>query len=324
MFSILATVLLFAGLALADFDGQVTQVHTWIDMNISKLNVTLGGNFQIVTGNSTNITATGAIAGSNSLPIGISSTQTYLVPATGELHFQYALSFLATSVSSTPGPLGINNDPLYGCMIAGPTDLNDNAFFFILTNTKVYALVLQGDAGNISYWAIPIASRVAVTTDLYTVVVKGSEQRVLFRINNVDKVEIPGACGIDPKFRIYNGLGLPGCQPAYTPDFPFPQTFLNYIYVGPFNLNVTTPFCQGNNFDMCNENVSWAYQVNCQYAQPSTNFTINYAANIGSIEVFEIDRTNRCDGESSSSEYHNWWSRPCCNGDHCHVPTLGM
>lgn len=66
----------------------------------------------------------------------------------------------------------------------------------MLTNTKVFALIWAANANlDSTIWAIPIGNRLISDVDIYTIIVKRQEKRVLFRINNVDKVEVPGYCG---------------------------------------------------------------------------------------------------------------------------------
>jgi hypothetical protein len=224
-----------------------------------------------------------------------------------ETHFQYILDFACNLTSGVVGsPLGSNSDPVYGCLLVGPF-FEADAFNFILTNTKVYAMIQQ----DMNLWAVPIKNRHSVDVNLYTIVVNRSQRRVLFRIDNKTLLDIPGFCGIDSKFNIGVQVAK-ACSPAYTED-SFMSTALNRIYIGPLAYMgmLTKGFCQGGLYNMCNDNISFAPSCVCQYSTAIPgNVTLEYTANVRSIDIFTMGTTNRCDLESSSSSYHNWWSRP--------------
>lgn len=313
MFGIFSLIALLAGVQAAHpnglFSGQVTSVQSYINMVDTTLSFgNSTGQFEVssIIGEGS-IDATGGIIASTGNALFVQSVDYYPISAApgDETHFQYVLNFQSTLVNGTvDSPLGSNSDPIYGCMLAGP--FNDGqAFLFILTNTKVYALI----AGE-GLFAIPIADRIATDYNTYTVVVKRSQQKVLFRINNVDKLEVPGTCGIDPKFALVTSKAEDACIPTYTLD-NFIASAHQYFWVGPFWWVYSNGFCQGATFDMCLENASWANRCNCVYNTLGGTAFFGYTAQISNIEIFTVGTTNRCSiDESSSSTYHNWWSRP--------------
>lgn len=318
----------FLAYAKSNFNAQVTEVKSLIDMDNSKLSFgTDPGQYSFLSGDADNLTDTGVITATNVDTLGIKSVDFYNITAVGETHFQYLLSFTATVSNATLGPLGSNSDPMYGALIAGIAQ--ENGFYFMLTNTKVFALIWGLDQNlAMALWAIPIGNRLISDVDVYTIIVKRQEKRVLFRINNVDKVEVPGYCGIDDKFLIGQlltnkhlgdsssssdqplGRVNPVCSPTFGGE-TWMQSAFNFFYVGPFtDILPSRGFCQGGTYNMCQENVSSAYLCNCQYYLPTGPFNATYTGLIGNIQIFDVQKTSRCGDESSSSTFHNWYSQP--------------
>jgi len=317
----------FLAYAKSNFNAQVTEVKSLIDMDNSKLTFgTSPGQYSFTFGDTDNISDIGVITATNINDIGIQSVDIYPISAFGETHFQYQLSFSGTVTNATLGPLGSNSDPLYGTLLAGISQ--QNGFYFMLTNTKVYALLWVFDADiNAVFWGIPIGNRLISDVDVYTIIVKRKEKRVLFRINNVDKLEVPGYCGIDDKFRLGRtvrskhlgdssssdqplGAVTPVCNPTFVGDDWMSEAY-NYFFVGPFqSILPNRGFCQGATYSMCQENISSAYLCNCQYYLPTGPFNATYTGLIGNIQVFDVEKTSRCGDESSSSTFHHWYSQP--------------
>lgn len=303
---------------LANFDGQVVSVQSFLDMDHSLLSFGGAPSDFTVNGGSSNATSPdGHITANSTEPVVIQSNSPYTVPLDGEMHFQYVLSFVGTSLSSAPGPLGTIEDPLYGCFVAGPTDLMYTHFQFVVTNTKVYALVIypNSDGMTVNVYGIPIGNRSSSDYNTYTVIIKGNEGSVLFRIDNVDKLEVPGYCGIDSKFQLaqvnITAPTIKACVPEIN-SASLPTVYYNYLSVGTFlGGPLDRGFCQRTTFNTCAENISYARGARCQYASPPGPFSFAYQAHLASLQVFTMQDTNRCARlDDSSSSYHNWWSRP--------------
>ena len=267
-------------LAQGHFDGQVTSVLGWYPAMPD------GG---LITADSvTSFTSLSAEV----YPIG--------QDAGDETVFQYVMDFAA--VATTPvGGLGLNNNPEYGCMVAGPQMTGGvDGFYFALTNNQVYALVQHVG----SFWAIPVYRRTEAEVNTYTISVQASDWRVTFRIDGKNVAEVPGYCGIDSKFQILGSFA--SCSPPITS-----YTDANsLVYVGVSTGPVNQGYCQVGQYNMCEDNISNALHTRCQRELVTLSQVISYTAHLYSAEMFVLSRTNRCDGESSSSEPLNWWQRP--------------
>lgn len=306
----------------ANMNGQVTQLLQYVESSAGGFIVGAGvGEFTVqVSGNNTSVTPFGALGADQTDFLTILGNDVFPVSPIGETHFQYVLGFNASITATSPGPLGTNNDPMYGCLTVGVTNNNEYGNLFMLTNTKVYAMTYLINPDGITYWAIPVANRMIGSLDLYTIVIKRAELRVLFRINNVDVVELPGYCGIDDSFKIVGTTSTKsahgekvGCEPVLIDAML--ATAQNFIFLGAFAVNSFTlnrGFCQGTTYSMCTENVSQAFRNRCQYSSGTVPFTATYLAQIDRLEAFYMDKTDRCDGSSSSSSerHHNWYSQP--------------
>lgn len=303
--------LIYIGYAFAHFDGQVTSVMSHIDMEHTFLSFGPGpGQYTGFPGSSVANIESGHFESTSQDILTFNSVDLYPISAEygDETHFQYRLDFAANVTSGVvASPLGSNGDPVYGCLLAGAAYQTDG-FFFLLTNTRVYALVQQSYA----LWAIPIKNRISIEVNLYTIVINRNQLRVLFRIDNKTYLDAPGYCGIDERFAV-GVSGGKSCTPSFTAE-NFMTAARNIFYLGPMFVFAAglSGFCQGGLYNMCNDNISFAPSCRCQYASGFPgNVTLGYTANVRSIDIFTMGTTNRCDNESSSSSRHNWWSRPC-------------
>lgn len=262
------------------FDGQVTSVLAW--------NPTYP-NDGLITASSTS--SVDMLFG----PYPISQD------ADDETHFQYVMDFSAVA-QNPPGGLGLNNNPEYGCMVVGPQVEGFNAgYYFMITNNQVYAFI-QYDT---SFWAVPVYKRLVDEVNTYTISIQPSDWRIMFRVDGKNVVEIPGYCGIDPKFQVIGSYA--SCSP---PTLNFTEA-KSLVYVGVSTGPVDSGFCQVGQYNMCQDNVSNALHTRCQKELVTLDQTIDYTAHLYSSEIFVLSRTNRCDGESSSSTQPlNWWQRP--------------
>lgn len=310
-----------AAVAYAHFDGQVTSVLMTMNGDQGYVYGTDPGNLNIVEGTPTDVSATGNILNTSTSPVNIISVDTYPISnATNvETHFNFGLQFLSTKSDATPiGPLGSNEDPMYGCMSGGVMDVNSQPlFYFLLTNNKAYATVTQYIADvkgpvQVLTWAIPVCNIIEDELRAYTIALRPDIGRIAYRINDVDMVEIPGYCGIDNKFLI-SGTST-GCNPNWLSGFITEAKI--FVFQGQYWMpNIGKGFCQRAQYEMCEENISFAPGSRCQYQTGTTIAPFEYNGTFSYLQVFVMERTNRCDGESSSSEYVPWYRcRPDCCG----------
>lgn len=304
-----------ATLAYAHFDGQVIAVLATMNGDEEYTFGTAPGDL-VIEGDDGAVSTTGVITNDSATSIQIITADTFLISddVNIETHFQFDLQFESTKSDATPiGPLGSNEDPMYGCMAAGvQAKFGCPTFYFLLTDSKAYAVAEYSANATKLTWAVPVCSIDALKTRTYTVALRPDIGRVMYRINNVNMVEIPGYCGIDNRFLI-SGTST-GCSPTYLDNFI--TEAVAFVYQGRYwKSTSSTGFCQRAQYEMCEENVSFAPGCRCQYQSAFVDAPFAYTGLLSSLQVFVMERTNRCDNESSSSEYVPWWRcRPDCCG----------
>lgn len=213
----------------------------------------------------------------------IMSNTIWPVPATGEIQaaatFNYTSMLLSGSVNS---PLGISQDPFYGCAYFGVDDVEDGwRFAIVMTQTKVYALYARtatdvSMAGSFKLFAylVPIWNRAPTDPALeYSIVLSATRFTASYRVAGAERLLIQNlGMPIDQRFLIQ-------CAGGYNEGPAFPrhlQVVLGNLPLGLWYSGSPHTACQGAMFNECTQSPYSAYLTFCQYAPQQNSSVVPY------------------------------------------------
>lgn len=218
----------------------------------------------------------------------IMSNTIWPVPSTGEIQatatFNYTSTLLSGSINS---PLGISEDPFYGCAYFGVEDVEDGwRFAIVMTQGKVYALYARmatdvSLAGFFKLFAylVPIWSRSPTDPAIeYSIVLNADRFTASYRVEGAERLLIQNlGMPIDQRFLIQ-------CAGGYNEGPAFPrnlQLVLGNLPLGLWYSGSPHTACQNAMFNECTQSPYNAYLTFCQYAPLQNTQVVPY-----NIEMF--------------------------------------
>ncbi len=232
------------------------------------------------------VSTEGLISSYTDEPGMIISKDIWDVPNNGEIQASAIFGFISQIDTGTiTSPLGINEDPFYGCGFFGVVDVEDGwQFAIILTNNKVYAWYAHVStpvsvAANFKLFSflVPIGNRMPTDAPRkFSIVLNADRYSASYRIEGEEKLIVLNlGKPLDPRFLVSCGLGF-NEGPAFPRHLQLVIGNVPLVDLVPGTPNTA---CQRSLFNECNQSPYNAYLTFCQYALIQNPETYNIQMN---------------------------------------------